>query len=102
MLYTWYHHLCSANFRTNKQIPAAHQADKICPKRLKFGLPKIKKELKLFLKLLVPRRNDDEEITINYLVIRIENNLVESEHSAYSYQHMKTKLQEHFGKQKSR
>ena len=37
------------------------------------------------------------KITIKDLVSRMENNLADSEHSAYSHTHMQLKLQEHFG-----
>ena len=41
--------------------------------------------------------NDDEQITIKDLVSCMENNLADSEHSAYSHTHMQLKLQEYFG-----
>lgn len=41
--------------------------------------------------------NDDEQITINDLISRMEDNLANSEHGAYSYPHMQLKIHEHFG-----
>lgn len=40
--------------------------------------------------------NDDEQININYLIDLMQQKLAHSEHEAYGYTHMKTRLQEHF------
>ena len=51
-----------------------------------------------FLKLYsYLEENDDEQITVSDLIRRMEDNLFGSDHSAYSPQHMKTKLQELYG-----
>jgi hypothetical protein len=42
--------------------------------------------------------NDDGQITINDPIDRMEHNLANSEHEAYSYKHMQSKLHEHFGR----
>ena len=41
--------------------------------------------------------NDDEQISIQDLIQRMDENLVNTEFSAYSYQHIQEKLKEHFG-----
>ena len=41
--------------------------------------------------------NDDEQITINYLIDLMSQKLTDTNYEAYSYPHMKTKLQEQFG-----
>ena len=47
-----------------------------------------------FLRLL---DNNDEQITVSDLIRHMEDNLVESDYSAYSPQHIKQKLQELYG-----
>ena len=42
--------------------------------------------------------NDDEQITINDLIDFINQKLADTTYEAYTYPHMKIKLQEHFGK----
>ncbi len=42
-------------------------------------------------------KNDDEQITIHDLVQRMDENLANTEHSAYTCTHMQQKLKEHFG-----
>jgi len=43
--------------------------------------------------------NDDEQITIQDLICRMEDKLVDSNQDAYSYKYMQQKLHEHFGEQ---
>ena len=88
-----YHRTCSANFRTNKQIPAAHQSRDIHPKKFKLGHPQDQERTDAFLEAAsYLEENDDEQITITNLIECMENNLAESEHCAYSFTHMKFKL----------
>ncbi len=44
-----YHHICSSNFRTKKQIPAAYQTERSCPKKLKLGRPELQERTDAFL-----------------------------------------------------
>ena len=93
-----YHHMCSNNFRTNKQIPATYQTETSCAKKLKIGRPQLQKRTDAFLEAVTYLEgNDDEQITITDLIRRMEDNLIGSDESAYSPQHMKTKLQELYG-----
>lgn len=93
-----YHQVCSINFRTKKQMPADHQTSETGAKKPKLGRPQEKERLKAFLEVVnFLEENDDEQITINDLVRRMEDNLQGSEHEAYGYTHMKSKLKEHFG-----
>ena len=93
-----YHKVCSGNFRTKKQIPAVHQHEMSTSKRAKVGRPKYKERTDAFLEVAnFLEENDDEQITINDLICRMEDNLADSEYDAYSYVHMQLKLQEHFG-----
>ena len=94
----YYHQECSVNFRTDKQIPIVHQASETCLKRAKMGRPQADERTDAFLEVAsFLEENDDEQITINDLINRMEHNLANSEHEAYSYLHMKSKLHEHFG-----
>ena len=93
-----YHKVCSINFRTKKQIPAVHKHEGNTSKRAKVGRPQYEERRDAFLEVArFLEENDDEQITIKDLVSRMENNLADSEHSAYSHTHMQLKLQEHFG-----
>ena len=93
-----YHQACSVNFRTMKQMPADHQTSETEVKKSKLGRPQDTERVHAFLEVAnFLEENDDEQITINDLVSRMENNLKGSEIQAYSYTHMKSKLKEHFG-----
>ena len=93
-----YHHLCSSNFRTNKQIPAAYQSETHPAKRLKLGRPQPQERTDAFLEVIsYLEENDDEQITVSDLIRRMEDNLSGSHHIAYGAQHMKNKLQEVYG-----
>ena len=90
-----YHHICSNNFQTNKQIPAAYQTETSCVKKLKLGRPELQERTDAFLEVVsYLEENDDEQITISDLIRRMVDNLIESDYSAYGPQHMKMKLQE--------
>ena len=93
-----YHRVCSSNFRTMKEIPAVHEHEVDLSKKPKIGRPQEKERIDAFLEVArFFEENDDEQITINDLIQRMEINLAGSEHSAYSYPHMQQKLMEHFG-----
>ena len=88
-----YHHICSNNFQTNKQIPAAYQTETSCARKLKLGRPELQERTDAFLEVVsYLEENDDEQITISDLIRRMEDDLIESDYSAYGPQHMKMKL----------
>ena len=90
-----YHHICSNNFRTNKQIPADYQTETSCTKKLKLGRPELQERTDAFLEVVsYLEENDDKQITISDLIRRMKDDLIESDYSAYGPQHMKMKLQE--------
>ena len=67
-------------------------------KRANLGRPIDKERTDAFLEVAsFLEENDDEQITIHDLIGRMENNLADSEHGAYSYPQMQKKLQEYFG-----
>ena len=91
-----YHAVCSTNFRTMKQIPASH--DQSSSKRVKVGRPPEEQRMNAFLEVAkFLEENDDEQISIQDLIQRMDKNLANTEFSAYSYHHMQEKLKEHFG-----
>jgi len=93
-----YHRVCSVNFRTMKRIPVAHEHEDNAPKKVKLGRPQEKQRADAFLEAVrFFEENDDEQITINDLILQMEKNLGNSELSAYSFPHMQQKLKEHFG-----
>ena len=93
-----YHHICSNNFQTNKQIPAVYQTETSCAKKLKLGRQELHERTDAFLEVVsYLEENDDEQITISDLIRHMEDDLIESDYSAYGPQHMKMKLQELYG-----
>ena len=93
-----YHRVCSVNFRTMKQVPVIHDYESNTSKKLKLGRPPEKQQADAFIEVAqFLEENDDEQITIHDLIQRMEENLGESELSAYSYPYMKQRLAEHFG-----
>ena len=76
-----YHQECNVNFRTDKQIPTVHQISKACLKRAKMGHPQADERTDVFLEVAsFLEENDDEQITINDLINRMEHNLANSEY----------------------
>ena len=92
-----YHQTCSVNFRTKKQMPMAQTtADDL--KRPKLGRPQDDRRAEAFLHVAgYLEDNDDEQTTINDLIDFMNQKLADTEYEAYSYPHMKMKLQELFG-----
>ena len=87
-----YHRVCSVNFRTKKRLPASYEHAANSSKRMKLGRPEEKERTAEVARFL--EENDDEQITINDLIQRMEDSLANTKHHAYSYPHMQ---QEHFG-----
>ena len=59
-----YHRVCTANFRTVKQIPAIHEHEDSSLKTLKVGRPPEKQRTDAFLEVAIfLEENDDEQIT---------------------------------------
>ena len=65
----------------------------------KVGRPQDEVRLDAFLEVgnYFEENDDDEQITINDLIRRMELNLKDSGLHAYGYTHMKSKLKKHFG-----
>ena len=89
-----YHQTCSVTFRTKKQMPMSAEDSK----RPKLGRPQNDTRAEAFLEVArYLEDNDDKQITINDLIDRMNQKLADTTYKAYTYPHMKTKLQEHFG-----
>ena len=92
-----YHQTC-VNFCTKKQMPMAQLTITEDVKRSKLGWPQDDERTVAFLEVArYLEENDDEQITINHLIDLIKQKLADTTHEAYSYTHMKARLQEHFG-----
>ena len=66
----------NANFRTMKQIPAIHEHEDSSSKKIKVGRPPEKQSTDTFLEVATfLKENDDEQITIQDLIQRMEENL---------------------------
>ncbi|CAC5372627.1 unnamed protein product [Mytilus coruscus] len=88
-----YHQTCSVNFRTLKQTPLAFSPPAKKAKTQAGRKSSLSESFLFAAKYL--QQNEDEQITVTDLVKKM------SEHcgidDAYGVQHMKNKLQEHFG-----
>ncbi len=78
-----YHKVCRhGNFRTRKQVPAVHDSSS---KRQKSGRPQDEERMDALLEVAsFLAENDDEQITIQDLICRMEDKLVDSNQDAYS------------------
>jgi hypothetical protein len=93
-----YHHACCTNFMINKNLPSVDQTEEQLAKRPKLGRLQNSDTDSAFLKIAsFLEENDDEQITINDLISMMNDLLKDSEEEAYSYRHMKRKLDEYFG-----
>ena len=84
-------------FRTGRQVPKCFQdEDSDGSKRCKTGRPQSFSEPAAFLKVADNlRHSDEEQTTINDLIIRMKDYLGDDE-EPYSFRHMKEQLQTHF------
>ena len=93
-----YHQTCSVNFRTKNQMPTAQVTNIKYAKRSKVGRPNSDERTVAFMYVVrYLEENDDEQITINDLIDIMKQKLAGTAHEPYSYTHMKTRLEEHFG-----
>lgn len=97
-----YHHSCSSNFRTGKQIPKQYTSNQSSFKKRASGRPHDMEKTEAFLKtMLFLKENDDEQITLQDLVMKMDECLRDLGSTAppFSNKHMKSKVKEHFGNQ---
>ena len=94
-----YHQTCSVNFRTKRKLPKVYEVDEQpAVKKRKVGRPQDEEKCEAFFKVTkFLEENDDEQITVNDLVEKMEEYLSGTNSEAYGRQHMKTKLLEYFG-----
>ena len=95
-----YHHDCSTNFRTGKQVPSSFASDDR-PSKRKCGRPHDVVRTQAFADVVRHlEENDEEQTTITGLIDLMKDKLMESNHpeiEPYSFPHMKTRLKEYFG-----
>ncbi|CAC5406040.1 unnamed protein product [Mytilus coruscus] len=88
-----YHQTCSVNFRTLKQTPLAFSPPAKKAKTQAGGKSSLSESFLFAAKYL--QQNEDEQITVTDLVKKMSKHCRIDD--AYGVQHMKNKLQEHFG-----
>ena len=98
-----YHHLCAANVRSGKNIPAEYSLDEECPqKKMKMGRPKCLSKLEAFqIATEYLELHDDETITMAELheVMRTKSGLDEDQ--LYPIAQLKQELDAHYGQKVS-
>jgi hypothetical protein len=94
-----YHKQCYSNYMTEKNVPRKYSVDnEDSVKKLKLGRPEIDERTAAFLKVVdYLEENDDSLSTINDLVKKMTDHLINTGLEAYSRTHMKRRIQEHFG-----
>jgi hypothetical protein len=92
-----YHKQCYSNFCTGKDIPRkVDTGDKV--KKRKVGRPENEDKKHAFWKVVeYLEQHGDELITVDELVTKMTEYLVNTGQEPFSSKHMKTKLKEHFG-----
>lgn len=93
-----YHQVCSVSFRTNKSIPSQFATEEY--PQAKRGRPQDMSQREAFLKVIAYlQENDDEQITINDLIEKMKQYLLDScsDCTPYHFTYMKDQLKNHFG-----
>ncbi|KAG1665324.1 hypothetical protein GQR58_019394 [Nymphon striatum] len=92
-----YHHSCSINFRTDRDVPQQYRS---CPprKRRKSGRPRNQNQEQAFLEMcFYLEASDEEQLTISDLGNKMKEFLTDKESTPYGNQYLKQKLMEHCG-----
>ena len=94
-----YHNICNTNFRNMKNIPSQFSANPgNKPKRLKLGRPEDYERTTAVLKVAnFLEEYDDEQITIQDLIVKMTEYLQDTGCEPYCAKWMKIKIKEHFG-----
>ena len=91
-----YHQLCSANFRTSRDVPQRYTNEDIPKKRKSSGRPVDEARQLAFHRVLDWFENSELEIiSIKMLCLKMQEYLDDCK-DAYSFKHMKSKLEEHY------
>lgn len=92
-----YHQVCNVNFRTGKQIPKKFIQD-ATTKHAKPGRPCDSAQAEAFAKVIAYlEQNDEEQITINDLIQKMNDYLKGTDSEAYGFTHMKEQIKKEFG-----
>ena len=90
-----YHKTCSAHFRTGKQLPKKCTNYDSTTKKL--GRPYDSAQTQAFKKvILYLEQNDEEHITINDLIQKMEEYLIGTDGTAYGFTHIKYQIRKRF------
>ena len=90
---TVYHQTYSANFRTGKQV---HKNTLMTITTKKLGRPYDSAQSQVFKKAILHlEQNDEEQITINDLIQKMEEYLIGTGSTAYGFTHMLDKIKKH-------
>ena len=92
-----YHHSCSGNFRSGRDIPLQFQSGPEV-KRKKSGRPKNQDQEQAFLKMCsYLEMNDEEQLSISDLSNKMKEFLTEEDAVPYGNQYLKRRLKEQYG-----
>eukprot|EP00794_Sanderia_malayensis_P021141 gene21141-23219_t len=89
-----YHQQCNVNFRTRRDIPRTYQSEEQSTSKKMKGRPLDARKEEAFLNVAsYLSENDDEQITVADLVLKMKEYMGEE---SYSAKHMKKRILEHF------
>ena len=92
-----YHQVCSANFRTGKGIPQLYDDGPKSKQSAKRGRPSdINRESAFLFVANYLKENDDEQTTVNELLLLMQEHLKHSLSDAFTSKWLKNRLTEHF------
>ena len=92
-----YHHSCSINFRTDRDVPRQYRS---CPPRKgrKSGRPRNQDQEQAFLEMcFYLEANDEEQLTVSDLGNKMKEFLTDKESTPYGNQYLKQQLMEQYG-----
>jgi len=93
-----YHQVCNVNFRTGKQLPKKFVCEDSAMKNVKLGRPQESLQADAFKRIIEHlEQYDEEQITIDDLVHKMDDNLHGTGVTSYSCKHMKKQIEKYFG-----
>jgi len=93
-----YHQACNVNFRTGKQIPKRFVHEESVLKNVKLGRPHESLQKEAFEQIIeYLEQYDDEQVTVDDLVHKMDDYLKGTGATAYSSKHMKNQIEKYFG-----
>ena len=93
-----YHNICSVNFRTGKEIPQCFAKSDDRLERSSAGRPTDLVRAEAFARTMeYLEANDDEQVTVNALIKKIQEYMGDSNCEAYTFKYMREQLHKRFG-----